>query len=838
MSQYNSREQKKLAQQQQKPEKKRRKSKHKSFYKKLILVFVILFFIGAASAGATFMHLISDAPKLDETLLKDPVSSKVYDVNGGKIAEIGQEKRIPVDYKNIPPVVENAFLATEDVRFYKHHGVDWKRTIGAVIAQIKDGYGTQGGSTITQQIIKLSFLTPEKTLKRKFQEWYLAYELEKKYSKQQILEIYLNKVYFANGVYGVAKATEYYFGKPLSKIEPHEAAVLAAMVQSPNNYDPYKYPDKIEARRDLVLSLMNNQGFITNKEKLSGRSIPIEKSIVKQKISNSPYQAFLDQVVEELTKANKNINISSDGLKIYTTLDTKAQDYVNKLINTNDIISYPNAQFQAGFVLLDTKTGAVKAIGSGRNRKVAGGFNFATDIKNQPGSTIKPILDYGPAVEYLKWSTAQEIKDEETTYSDGTPINNFDGKYKGSMTMRDALAQSRNIPALKAFKAVGRTKAGNFARSLGIPIKGDPYEAYSIGGFDGVSPLQLAGAYAAFGNKGKYTKPYFITRVVMQDGTEISFVPKSKRAMKEETAYMVTDMLRSVVDYGTGTAANIPSLDIAGKTGSTNFREDTMKKYNMNDKNKFLARDVWFAGYTPDFTIAVWTGYEKISDKSYISTAPEHQVSKKIFKNLMTYANTNIKKSKFEKPYGVVQVSIEKGTNPPKLASKFTPKKMKSLELFLKGKVPTEESNSYKQLSPISKLSGTLKNNELFLSWEYDKELLEDVKFQISYSLDEGPLKPYKFVEDTKFSMKKLQAGGQYTFSIIAVSKDNDENRSKPMTWSIEIPETDSGGNSGEDTPPTEPTPVETPPGDDGTNTLPDIIDNVAPGNKKKNRNN
>ena len=549
----------------QKPKKKKR-----GIAKKLLLVFLAIGIIGMITGATTFYVLASDAPPLDEALLKDPLSSKVLDKNGNMIYEFGVEKRTYVSTDEIPKIMKDAVIAVEDARFYEHHGLDIIRLGGAVVANFQDGFGSEGASTISQQVIKNSFLSPEKTIKRKAQELWLAFQLEQKYTKEQILEMYLNKIYYGVGnTHGVAKASEVYFGKPLSELELHEAALIAGMGQNPGIYNPFKNPENAENRRNIVLTLMERHGFISSDVAAEAKKVPVESSIVEALPESQPIESFLDQVKKEISEYDDEIDVYSAGLTIQTSFDPKAQEYIDKLLNTDEILTYPNEDFQAGIAVTDTTTGEILALGGGRNQSENSRINFAIDDSNQPGSTLKPILDYGPAVEELQWSTYHQIKDEPYTYSNGTPINNYDQKHKGQMSIRYALQDSRNIPALKALQAVGTEKAQKFAVSLGMPFDEPINEAYAIGGIEGgISPIQMAGAYAAFGNQGNYNKPHAVNKIIFEDETEIVLAPEAKSVMKDSTAFLITDMLKSVMTSGTGTGANVPGLHIAGKTGT------------------------------------------------------------------------------------------------------------------------------------------------------------------------------------------------------------------------------------------------------------------------------
>ncbi len=367
--------------------------------------------------------------------------------------EYGAEKRTAITYDQVPKVVENAFLATEDARFYDHHGIDFKRTGKAIMENITGGFGSQGGSTITRQVIKNYFLTMKKTPKRKVQEWYLAYKLEQKYSKHEILEMYLNKINLGNRSYGVATATQNYYGKDLKDLKLHEVAMLAGLPQGPNIYDPTKKENVQRAtkRRNVVLTLMNRHNFITKQQMEEAMAIPVTEGLLPSKeVTEMPYPAFLDAVVKEVEKQIPDVNIGSDGLQIYTTLDTKAQDYAEKILD-GDLIRYPNDKFQGSFVFMDTQTGEVRAVGAGRkeSKSTFKGHNLATDLDRQVGSTMKPIFDYGPAIEYMQWSTYHQLNDSEYTYSDGTKIRNATSDYKGDVSMREALKKIFKHPSIK-----------------------------------------------------------------------------------------------------------------------------------------------------------------------------------------------------------------------------------------------------------------------------------------------------------------------------------------------------------------------------------------------------
>ncbi|UQZ46446.1 PBP1A family penicillin-binding protein [Bacillus sp. PK3-037] len=788
--QFTSREARRKANSKSSPSpKKGKKRKKGGLFKKTLFTLLILFVLGVVGGAVTFAVMISDAPKLDENKLKTPYSSTIYDKNGKEIAEYGSEKRSYVSIDEIPDVVKEAFIATEDARFYEHHGIDPVRIGGALVANFTDGFGAEGGSTITQQVVKNSLLSHQKTLKRKVQEVWLSIQLERNYSKDEILEMYLNRIYFSPRAYGIGKAAEEFFGvTDLSKLTVEQAATLAGMPQSPTAYNPVKNPDKAEKRRNIVLSLMKKQGFISDSQYNKAKKVAVkDEGVVSQKeyekTNSNKYSAFVEEVMKEIEEKS-DVNPGTDGLKIYTTLDTKAQDKLDELMD-GDTVGFTEGM-QGGVSLLDTKTGEVRAIGAGRNSTV-GGYNYATQAQRQPGSTIKPILDYGPVIENKKWSTYEQIDDSAYTYSDGTPIRDFDRSYKGPMSMREALAQSRNIPALKAFQAVGKDTAVDFANGLGLGLnKEKVYESYSIGGFGddnpGVSSLTMAGAYSAFGNNGTYNEPHFVKSIEFNDGTKLDLTPKSKSAMSDYTAFMITDMLKTAVKTGTGQLAQVPGVEVAGKTGTTNFEESEIQRYNIASDG---ARDSWFVGYTPQYTAAVWTGMgENEAGKKSLSTE-EQKVAKRIFAQLI--ADVDDGSGSFEKPDSVVEATVEKGSNPAKLAGPNTPSDKKVTEYFVKGTSPSTVSKTYEkeEKEETAKLSGlSVKydkdNQSLTLSWKYDG----DATFAVKQSVDGGSYSEVQNSSAKEAVISGVQPGSVYKFEVTAVSDDGESSAST----SYEVP--------------------------------------------------
>ncbi|TFE03052.1 PBP1A family penicillin-binding protein [Jeotgalibacillus salarius] len=821
MADYKSREEKRNAQKaSKKTSKKTTKKKKGSIFKKIIITVLIVGLAGLLFGGGLFAYYASQAPELNEEDFVDPITTEILDVNGDVFARIGAENREFVDYNEIPPLVENAVLAIEDNRFYEHQGVDFLRLMGAVLANITEGFGAEGASTLTQQVIKQSVLTPEKSLERKAQEAWLAYQLEQDYSKEDIFEMYVNKIFYSDGIYGIRTASEYYFDADLSELQVHQAAYLAGLPQRPNAYNVYENPDLAKERRDIVLRQMHNHGKISEEEMSQAIETDIMDGVVdrseesgnpRQQLSaeESKYDAFVDVVLDEIEDLD-DVNPYEDGLKINTTLDPNAQTVVENTLNDGSI-QFPadmdGVMAQAGVTLLDTESGAIRAIGGGRGYgdEVKRGFNYATDQTRQPGSAIKPLLDYAPAIEFLEWSTAQTIVDEPYEYSNGFAPNNYDGQFKGPMTMREALADSRNITAIKAYMEVGQEQGTEFLRELGWDFEADNCggvlcESAAIGGEPETNTLEMAGAYAAFGNKGVYNEPHSITSIEFRDGSSMNLEAESDVAMKDSTAYMMSDMLKDVLEPGsTGELAQVNGLPMAGKSGTTNYTAEQLSAGNIPSNG---APDSWFAGYTTQYTAAVWLGYEENQAENYLSPQ-DRWVSQYIFRDIMRGVHEGIETPDFEKPESVVEVEIEKGTSPVQLASEYTPADQKSVELFIRGTEPTSVSEEFvvPDLQSPSNLSAEYneENGTIQLTWDHNQDENDnrDVEFEVLVSIDGGEESELAVTSQNGLNIEQVQEGSSYTFTVTAIA---DEERSSSANTNIEIVRSEDEAQEDEET--------------------------------------
>jgi len=679
-------------------------SSKKKLWKKILIG--VLAFVAAAIIAivAIFAYYGATAPTIQASDLEGATETKILDKDGELIYSLGGEKRDLITSEQVPQLLKDAITSIEDKRFYSHMGIDPIRIAGSFLRNAKAGQITQGGSTITQQLVKLAVFSTKKedqTYKRKIQEIMLALQLERNYSKEQILTYYLNKVYMANNVYGFGTASHYYFNKELSELSLPQVALLAGMPQAPTSYDPYANADQAKERRDLVLYSMKENGKITKEQYDQAVATPITDGLiahdnnVNSNDKTLVYDSFVTMVLKEVQEKT-GLDPYNDGLTIETTIDSKAQQRLYDIVNTNDYIQYVNDKIQNAVVMLDTKTGAVRAVNGGRKQTTLLGYNRATDNSRSTGSTIKPVIDYGPAIEYLNYSTGQTIMDQKTTYSNGVELNNWDFSHKGAMTLRTALVYSRNTTALQTFKAVGETDIKSFLNNLDIQIKNDGQdylvESNSIGA--DISPIKMAAAYAAFGNYGTYSKPYTVTKVTTRDGQVTEFKPEQKQAMKDSTAYMITDVLKDSFKYGFATQAAIPGLPTAAKTGSSNYTVEQKRAMGASDYEDIIP-DSWFIGYSTDYTISAWTGYDNPYEKGGGVDTTEQEYSRLIYYYLMKYMAESSSGDDWVQPDSVVKQQIEIGSNPLSLPGPRTPANMIATELFVKGHVPTQQSMNY-----------------------------------------------------------------------------------------------------------------------------------------------
>ena len=584
---------------------------------------ISLFFLLLILGGLIFGYYASKAPTLSEKDLIATTSSKIYDNQNNLIADLGAEKRINVKTNEIPTDLVNAIVAIEDHRFFNHRGVDFIRIGGAFFSNLRGG--RQGGSTLTQQLIKLTYFSTsssDQTLSRKIQEAWLATQLEQKATKQEILTYYINKVYMSNGNYGMQTAARSYYAKELKDLSLPQVALLAGMPQAPNQYDPYTNPEAALQRRNLVLKEMLDMKSITNEQYESAVNTPVTDGL-QSLTGSSNYPAYMDNYLKEViqqVEEETGYNVLTTGMDVYTNVDTAAQKRLWDIYNSDEYVNYPDNELQVASTIIDVTNGKVIAQLGSRHQSsnVSFGTNQAVETNRDWGSTMKPISDYAPAIEHEEYSsTGVTIPDTPYNFpGTNTQIYNWDRQYYGNISMVYALQQSRNVTAVRALEKVGLKKAQKFLSSIGIDYPEMVYaNAISSNTSDssnkyGASSEKMAAAYATFANGGTYYKPQYVNRVVFSDGTTKNFDTSGTRVMKEATAYMMTDMLKSVITAGLGYNANISGLYHAGKTGTSNYADNELKKLTKDyNYSSIVTPDESFVGYTTQYSMAVWTGY-------------------------------------------------------------------------------------------------------------------------------------------------------------------------------------------------------------------------------------
>ncbi|MCO7126730.1 PBP1A family penicillin-binding protein [Sporolactobacillus shoreicorticis] len=599
------------------------------------------FIIGAAIVGLLFYFfvlLLGNHYTDDEKLVMSR-TSVVVDEQGHELSRLYAENRDPVALKKVPKQVQNAFIVTEDLRFYKHSGIDLRGIMRALVTDIMAGDKAEGASTITQQLARNAYLSNEKTWFRKFKEAAIAVSLERKYSKKQILEMYLNQVYFGHGIYGIQMASEFFFNKDVGQLTEEEAALLAALPKGPNGYSPILHPKKALLRRNLVLSLLEKNGYLTAEQsvRLKGKTLGLNV----HKIQTHPeFDSYMDLVKEE---AAKKYHIGVDdlirgGYKIVVPMSREAQSSSYNAFKNNIYFqgSNPNQTPQGSFILMN-KNGGVLAVQGGRNY-VRGSYN-RVNVKRQPGSAFKPLAVYGPALDSGKYQPYSMLQDKKVAYGKYQPTN-YSGRYSGEMTMYDAITVSQNAPAVWLLNQIGISKSKSYLSKMGINLS-DNGLAIALGGLSkGVSPLQMASAYTAFDNGGSQSEPYFIQAIYDHQGKKIGGAkPTTKKIFSEQTAWYMTRMLQSVMKNGTG-RAGYSQAEIAGKTGSTAYTKNGL-------------RDLWFVGYTPDVVGAVWIGYDKTIKDQYLTGSSNDAV--RLYQSVIN-SMPKERKLAFEKPENVTDL--------------------------------------------------------------------------------------------------------------------------------------------------------------------------------------
>ena len=610
------------------------------------------FVICVIAGGGLFAYYVSSVPKLTENKLQSTNSSRIYDGNGSLIADLGSEKRESASTDEIPIILVNAITSIEDKRFFTHRGIDVYRIMGAAINNLRHN-STQGGSTLDQQLIKLAYFstnTSDQTLKRKSQEIWLSLQMERQYTKQEILTFYVNKVYMGNGYYGMKTAAKSYFGKELGDLSVAQAALLAGIPQAPTQYNPYANPDAAKERRNTVLNEMYEDKNISKEEYEQAKATDVSDGLLPltNKASYEPYlDNYIKQVIEQVS-TEANADIYSAGLDVYTNLDPDIQKYIWNVYNSNDYIAYPDDKFQVASTIIDVTNGHVVAqLGSRhQDENIALGTNQAVQTDRDWGSTMKPITDYAPAIEKRVYTnTGTTVYDTPYNFpGTSTPVYNWDRKYYGSISLTYAIQKSRNVPAVEALQATGLEYAQSFLKDLGIEYPEMFYSnaiSSSTTSSDpkyGASSEKMAAAYAAFANGGTYYKPSYIKSIKFEDGSTKSYDSKGVEAMSPQTAYMMNSMLKQVLTGGTATEAYVPGTINAGKTGTSSYSDD--EYYQVQKESgvyaDLIVPDETFVGYNTKYAMAIWTGYENRKTPLYGS---DLNIAKQIYGLTSRYLN-------------------------------------------------------------------------------------------------------------------------------------------------------------------------------------------------------
>ena len=680
------------------------------------------------------LYIIITAPEFNRDKLYKKEPTIIYYADGSEMTRYGGENRVLVTYDDLPQVLVDAIVATEDSRFFQHTGLDVARFSKALIGQVFGNDKAGGASTLSMQVIKNDYTNRNssgiKGIIRKFTDIYMSiFKLESNYTKEEIMEFYVNTLWFATdsniyiegGIFGVEQASQYFFGKSVSELSLAEASVIAGMFQNARTLNPYKNIEGITDRQNTVLKLMVQHGYITEQEKEDAQKIPISSLLVNHDDNDSSFNnkqssAVVDYVVKQV-KQELNVDPYNNPMKIYTTIDKKVQDVLIQLEN-GELFKFPNDVLQEGVVVTSTENGSVVGLSGGRT---INGIrtDFATATKKQPGSAAKIFMDYGPYLEAFPEASPYNLfLDEKTTYSNGQPIANADNNYLGLISMRTALARSRNIPALLAFQAVVKEKGeqyiADFVHSLGIDYGKTLFESAAIGGFDGTNPLEMSAAYGAFARGGYYIKPYVFTKVEMTTTGDVYEHKYEKvQVMSEETAYMINSILMyAQTNFHTGGNYSVSGTDIASKTGTPTLDPTARDKYNLPDNATI---DAWDMSYSPEYVIGLWVGYERVTADYHMNVTSGGKYRTEIMRLIAPKIFS--KNKRFTVPNGITEVTVENETFPAQLPSAYTPSDMKVTDIFKVGAEPTEVSPRYDKLANPTNGSYHFNGTTLSLSW-------------------------------------------------------------------------------------------------------------------------
>ena len=710
-----------------------KKKKGRVFAKVINIFLSLCMLIGIAAMGAIIAfaaYIVIQAPPFEADKLYSKEATIFYDKNGDEILRAGREQRELKSYEELPEVLVDAIVATEDARFFQHNGFDVARFMKASFGQVVGQSGAGGASTLTMQIAKNTFSMKDdgtveshgwEGIVRKFTDIYMAvFKIERNYTKEEIIEFYANSQFLGQNTYGVEQASQKYFGKSVKDLSLTEAALMAGIFNAPSSYNPFFSTELATQRRNTVLELMLRHGYITEEQCEDAKAIKVDSLTVEQKASElNKYQTFIDMVADEV-KEKTGYDPYITPMLVYTTMDPRIQDVMYDLDKGNLGYQWKKYKYMNGgdyvqyaATVTDVHDGSIAAVFGRRNQTAERSLNLAVSGRFQPGSTAKPIFAYGPYIEYNNGNTGTVFYDNKMTYTNGQVLSNADNTYQGAMTMRTALVRSRNIPAVQAFQAVDKDKIAEFVHNCGIDYGQYLYESYAIGGGLELSPTDMAGAYGVFARGGYYIEPYSFTKVVFEETDEVyEWKYESKQAMSAETAYMITDMLITATKNGVGGNINVSGTQVASKTGTSTYEYSAMRAAGVSDD---ISGDNWTITYSPDYVISTWYGVEKLTHESYVKAIAAANEKKKISGLLAN--KIYLKNSKFKKPSGVVSAKYEDETIPPMLPSEYTPTSFIKTELFKKGTEPSEISDRFSQLANPTGGEADVNGTQITISW-------------------------------------------------------------------------------------------------------------------------
>ena len=726
----------------------------------------------AGSAAFYFVFDVGSWQQLDiDKIVHVPQTGAIYDQNGAFVARVqSRENRVSIPLSQVPKDVQNAFLAAEDLRFYRHFGIDPVRILGAVAANLRSGDYAEGASTITQQLVKLSHLSSQKTLARKFEEIYLALQLDARYSKDEILEMYLNYIYFGRGAYGIEAAAKAYFGIPARELTAAQGAALAAAVKAPSTYAPHLNPENNRQRREYILRVMRENDMLS--QEAYEAAAEEELSLIEAAADNQPYGWYVDAVLDE---AESLLSLQAEsllggGYHIYTAFDPIQQDIMDTQFLTASHFpadASDGTRAQAAMASVDVHSGAVRAIVGGRDYQVQRGLNRATQLRRQPGSSLKPLAVYAPAIESFGYMTASVLNDTPQKFGSYSPRNSGN-LYYGNVTIRTALKNSLNVAAVSLLNRIGVQAARDYLQKTGIPLdERDANLSLALGAMTyGVSPVQLAAAYAPFANGGTFYPPYFIERIEDARGNVIyAHETEGRKVLSPQTAYLMTSLLQSVTSSGTGAKLSQAGTPVAGKTGTV----------NMTGGGN---RDIWMAAYNSQISTASWMGFDNPDRQhrlqSWVSGGDyTAAMAARFFK---AYYEGR-EKPKFLQADGIVWLNIDlksiEWAGEPMLATASTPKAYTASEVFLSGNAPTKKSSVWTAPRTPSAFYVTHNKagNPVLVITAQDTGLYRIQRDAIGECIILGELSG-SAGETLYYTDTKAQLGVEYTYRIIPIHSD------------------------------------------------------------------